>query len=71
MKKGTIPYLPYNEAGEMALQILDQIVKELGLSNVKCFGYHKEMWVVKYKKGKQDKFNSFDEMYSFLKTESI
>lgn len=55
--------------GQQALQILDQIVLELGLTNVKCFGFVKKKWVVRYFKGKQDKFNSFDLMYDFLKNE--
>ncbi len=66
MKKGTFNY---NRIGEMALEILDKIISELGVTNVKCFGFYKNKWIVKYKKGKQDKFDSFDDMYIFLRDE--
>ena len=51
-----------------AVAILNQIVKELGITNVKIFGYHKNKWVVKFKKGRQCEFDSFSEMYDYLKT---
>jgi hypothetical protein len=50
--------------------LIGQIMKELDCSNVKAIGFHKEKWVVKYHKGKQNKFNLFSEMYEFLSTES-
>ena len=42
--------------------ILLQIVKELEVTNVKCFGFQKSKWIVKYFRGKQDKFDSFEEL---------
>jgi hypothetical protein len=56
-------------AGKQALEILDQLTKELGITNVKCFGFVKGKWVVRYFKGKQNKFDSFDSMYEFLTNE--
>jgi len=53
-----------------ALSILKQIVIELGITNVRRFGFYKNKWVVQYLKGKQNKFETFDEMYNFLKEEN-
>jgi hypothetical protein len=55
-------YLQMNE-------ILTKMMSELNLTNLKCFGVYKGKWVIKWYKGKQNKFDNFSDMYDFLLTE--
>ena len=60
----------YMKPEQIAEGILYQIMQELNVSNVLKIGYTGSVWVVKYHKGEDDHFETFYDMYSFLKTEN-
>lgn len=62
--------IPANDLLTLEIPIQNQIAIELNCNNVKQILFVKDKWKIKYHKGKTDAFETFDDLYMFLKTES-
>lgn len=54
------------ERMKSSLIFVNALLDEIGADNLKAVRFYKNRWCVRFHKGKQMKFKTFDEMYDFL-----